>query len=190
MGRGPLAGDVVAAIVVAPRDWTLPGLNDSKKLTPERRERLAEAIRASSVLWAIGRATPAEIDEVNILQATFLAMRRALWALPVPPASIVVDGNKTIPGIALPQQAVVKGDSKVAVIAAASILAKTDRDAAMLRLHRIHPGYGFDQHMGYPTPVHLEALRRLGPCPEHRRSFAPVRDVASSQGLPGLFLDL
>jgi ribonuclease HII len=180
----------VAAIVVAPRDWTLPGLDDSKKLTPERRERLAEAIRASSVLWAIGRATPAEIDEVNILQATFLAMRRAIAALTSPPASIAVDGNKIIPGVALPQRAIVKGDSKVAVIAAASILAKTDRDAAMLRLHGIHPGYGFDQHMGYPTPVHLEALRRLGPCPEHRLSFAPVRLAAGEKALPGLFQGL
>lgn len=187
MGRGPLAGDVVAAIVVAPKGWTLPGLNDSKKLTPERRERLAEAIRASDVLWAIGRATPAEIDERNILQATFLAMRRAIGALPIPPSSIAVDGNKTIPGILLPQAAIVKGDSKVAVIAAASILAKTDRDGAMLLLHQTYPGYGFDQHMGYPTPVHLEALKRLGPCPQHRRSFAPVRDVL---GLTGLFLEL
>lgn len=177
VGRGPLAGDVVAAVVVAPRGWTLPGLNDSKKLGPERREFLAERIRREPVLWALGRATPAEIDEINILQATFLAMRRAIAALASPPASLVVDGNKTIPRVLLPQRAVVKGDSKVAVIAAASILAKTDRDAAMVALDRVHPGYGFAEHMGYPTPAHLAALRRLGPCPLHRRSFAPVRDV-------------
>lgn len=182
MGRGPLAGDVVAAIVVAPRGWTLPGLNDSKKLTAARREQLSAEIRASGVAWAIGRCTPAEIDALNILQATFLAMRRALAALDSSPASLVVDGNKIIPGVSLPQSAVVKGDSKVASIAAASILAKTDRDAAMIELARRRPGYGFEIHMGYPVPRHLEALERLGPCPEHRRSFAPVRRVCDLFG--------
>jgi len=165
----------VAAIVVAPRGWSLPGLNDSKTLTAARREALAERIRAAPVRWAIGRASPAEIDALNILQATFLAMRRALAALGEPPASLVVDGNRPIPGLTLPQSTVVKGDSKVAVIAAASILAKTQRDGEMVELDRRHPGYGFAVHMGYPVPVHLEALARLGPCPEHRRSFAPVR---------------
>lgn len=166
----------MAAVVVAPRGWTLPGLNDSKKLTHERRVALAELIRREPIQWAIGRATPAEIDEINILQATFVAMRRAIEALGTPPASIAVDGNRPIPGLAIPQAAVVKGDSKVALIAAASILAKTDRDAAMVELDRIHPGYGFGIHMGYPTPMHLQALRSLGPCPLHRRSFAPVRE--------------
>lgn len=175
----------MAAVVVAPRGWCLPGLNDSKKLTPAKREHLAELLRREPIRWALGRATPAEIDAVNILQATFLAMRRAIQALGEPPAAIVVDGNKVIPGIALPQAAVVKGDSKVAVIAAASILAKTDRDAAMVELDKIRPGYGFAIHMGYPTPFHLEALRRLGPCPEHRRSFAPVRETLGTA--TGLF---
>lgn len=165
----------MAAIVVAPRGWTLPGLNDSKKLTADRRRALAEAIRSSPVRWALGRCSPAEIDHLNILQATFLAMRRALEALGEPPASLVVDGNKAIPGVHLPQETVVKGDSKVAVIAAASILAKTTRDQEMVDWDQTYPGYGFAVHMGYPVPVHLEALARLGPCPIHRRSFAPVR---------------
>jgi ribonuclease HII len=142
---------------------------------------LAQAIRESPVRWALGRCTPADIDAMNILQATFLAMRRALQALEIPPASLVVDGNKVIPGVDLPQQAVVKGDSRVAVIAAASILAKTTRDAEMAALDSLHPGYGFGVHMGYPVPAHLEALARLGPCPIHRRSFAPVRRLLEAQ---------
>lgn len=174
----------MAAIVVAPRGWTIPGLNDSKKLSAERRDALAEAIRQAPVRWALGRCSPAEIDSLNILQATFLAMRRALQALGEAPASLVVDGNKTIPGVALPQEAVVKGDSKVAVIAAASILAKTTRDAEMIAFDRIYPGYGFGVHMGYPVPSHLDALARLGPCPLHRRSFAPVRNLLDApQGM-------
>lgn len=180
-----MAGDVVAAVVVAPRGWCLPGLNDSKKLSPARRETLAALLRNEPIRWALGKASPAEIDSLNILQATFLAMRRAIAALGEPPSALVVDGNKTIPGIALPQAAVVKGDSKVAVIAAASILAKTHRDAAMVEMDRVHPGYGFAIHMGYPTPLHLEALRRLGPCPEHRRSFSPVREALG--GETGMF---
>lgn len=180
-----MAGDVVAAVVVAPRGWTIPGLDDSKKLSPEARTRLAERIRTEPVHWAIGRASPREIDEINILQATFLAMRRALASLPFQPAGLAVDGNRIIPKVLVPQVAVVKGDSKVAVIAAASILAKTDRDGAMVELDRIHPGYGFGEHMGYPTPVHLAALRRLGPCPIHRRSFAPVRALVEPQDLFG-----
>jgi len=188
VGRGPLAGDVVAAIVVAPRGWNLPGLNDSKKLTASRREALAAMIRSAPVQWALGRASPAEIDEVNILQATFLAMRRALALLSNPPASLVVDGNRPIPGVLLPQMAVVRGDSKVAVIAAASILAKTARDADMVEMDLRHPGYGFAVHMGYPVPFHLEALARLGPCAEHRRSFAPVRAAQASHSEFNLFL--
>ncbi len=187
MGRGPLAGDVVAAIVVAPRGWTIPGLNDSKKLSPERRDALAELIRKAPVRWALGRCSPVEIDDLNILQATFLAMRRALQALGEAPGSLVVDGNKIIPGITLPQEAVVKGDSKVAVIAAASILAKTTRDAEMVAFDEVYPGYGFGVHMGYPVPSHLDALARLGPCPLHRRSFAPVRkflDHRQAMALP------
>lgn len=180
VGRGPLAGDVVAAVVVAWSGWTLPGLNDSKKLSPARRADLARQIRESGVLWSIGRASPEEIDEHNILQATFLAMRRAVAALPKAPGSLVVDGNRPIPGVVMPQRTVVQGDSKVAVIAAASILAKTQRDGEMAEMDILYPGYGFGFHMGYPVPVHLTALQRLGPCPIHRRSFAPVRDAATA----------
>lgn len=170
----------MAAVVVAPRGWTLAGLNDSKKLSPMRREALAVQIRECGVFWAIGRASPAEIDERNILQATFLAMRRAVASLEAYPASLVVDGNRPIPGLDIPQATVVKGDSKIAVIAAASILAKTQRDGEMALMDTRYPGYGFAIHMGYPVPMHLEALRRLGPCPIHRRSFAPVRGATSS----------
>ena len=174
-GRGPLAGPVVAAAVVVPDDWSLPGLNDSKKLTPARREALVEAIQSTSLAWAIGEASEEEIDRLNILQATFLAMRRALSGLGLVPQAVVVDGNRTIPGWSTPQMAVVEGDGKIASIAAASILAKTHRDAGMRELDRKWPGYGFAIHMGYPTPSHLAALDRLGPCPIHRRSFGPVR---------------
>lgn len=170
----------MAAVVVAWSGWTLPGLNDSKKLSPARRKDLAMQIRESGVLWSIGRASPQEIDEHNILQATFLAMRRAVAALPKAPASLVVDGNRPIPGVDMPQRTVVQGDSKVAVIAAASILAKTQRDGEMAEMDILYPGYGFGIHMGYPVPMHLTALQRLGPCPIHRRSFAPVRDAGSS----------
>lgn len=164
--------------MVAWPGWTIPGLNDSKKLSAARRDLLARQIRECGVSWAIGRASPSEIDERNILQATFLAMRRAIASLAIAPASLVVDGNRPIPGIAIPQRTVVRGDSKVAVIAAASILAKTQRDGEMVGMDARYPGYGFAIHMGYPVPMHLEALRRLGPSPIHRRSFAPVRDVA------------
>ncbi len=174
-GRGPLAGPVVAAAVVVPDGWSLPGLNDSKKLTPARREALVEAIQSTSLAWAIGEASEEEIDRVNILQATFLAMRRALEGLALAPQAVVVDGNRIIPGWAGPQMAVVEGDGKIASIAAASILAKTHRDAGMRELDQKWPGYGFAIHMGYPTPSHLQALDRLGPCPIHRRTFGPVR---------------
>lgn len=174
-GRGPLAGPVVAAAVIAPDDWHLEGLDDSKKLTAARREALVESIQSSSVAWAIGEASEGEIDEINILQATFLAMRRALEGLGVRPAAVVVDGNRKIPGWSTPQMAVVEGDGKIASIAAASILAKTHRDRRMRELDAVWPGYGFGVHMGYPTPVHLAALAERGPCAIHRRSFAPVR---------------
>ncbi|MBK8803853.1 MAG: ribonuclease HII [Fibrobacteres bacterium] len=175
-GRGPLAGPVVAAVVIAPAGFRLTGLNDSKKLTEKRREALAEEIRAAPELrWALGWASAAEIDSVNILQATFLAMRRALEALPTQPASIVVDGNRKLPGWSGPQEAVIEGDGAVVSIAAASILAKTVRDAQLLALDEQYPQYGFAIHKGYPVPAHLSALAKWGPCPEHRRSFAPVR---------------
>lgn len=177
----------MAAVVVAWRGWSLPGLNDSKKLTPARREALAVHIRECGVRWAIGRASPEEIDERNILQATFLAMRRAVAFLGQAPSALVVDGNRPIPGLDIPQCTVVRGDSKVAVIAAASILAKTQRDGEMTQMDALYPGYGFAIHMGYPVPMHLEALRRLGPCPIHRRSFAPVRAVVPPASTLSLF---
>jgi len=174
-GRGPLAGPVVAAAVIVSEDWFLAGLNDSKKLTAARREGLVEDIQRTSVAWAIGEASEEEIDRINILQATFLAMRRALEGLPTRPSSVAVDGNRIIPGWPTPQLAIVEGDGKIASIAAASILAKTHRDRRMKELDAVWPGYGFAIHMGYPTPTHLQALAKLGPCPIHRKSFAPVR---------------
>lgn len=175
-GRGPLAGSVVAAVVVAPRGFRLPGLDDSKKLTPKRREELAEAIRSSRELrWAIGEASAREIDQINILQATFLAMKRALEGLDAPPLAVVVDGNRRLPFWKGPQEAVVEGDGSIVSIAAASILAKTVRDTQLVELDKAYPQYGFGLHKGYPVPAHLEALAKWGPCPQHRRSFAPVR---------------
>lgn len=183
-GRGPLAGPVVAAVVVAPAGFKLAGLNDSKKLTEKRREALAEEIRhATPLRWALGWASAAEIDSVNILQATFLAMRRALEALGEQPASIVVDGNRRLPGWNGPQEAVIEGDGLIVSIAAASILAKTVRDAYLVELDEKYPQYGFRIHKGYPVPAHLSALAKWGPCPEHRRSFAPVRRLLEETSL-------
>jgi ribonuclease HII len=176
-GRGPLAGPVVAAAVIWPDDARLDGLNDSKKLTAARRDRLVEGIHAGAIAWAIGEASEEEIDRINILQATFLAMRRALDGLGVRVGAVVVDGNREIPGWPTPQQAVVEGDGKIASIAAASILAKTHRDRRMRELDDLWPGYGFSVHMGYPTPLHLRALADRGPCPIHRKTFAPVRRI-------------
>ncbi len=173
-GRGPLAGPVVAAAVVLP-DGPLPdGLNDSKKLSPRRRGELARRIR-SEARWAVAEASVEEIDRLNILQAALLAMRRAVEALGLPEAEVLVDGDRLPAG--LRGRAVVRGDATYACIAAASILAKEHRDRLMLRLAQDHPGYGFERHFGYPTPDHLEALRRLGPCPIHRRSFGPCREA-------------
>jgi ribonuclease HII len=175
-GRGPLAGPVTAAAVIAPDGWTLEGLNDSKKLTEARRDVLAVQIQAdTSLVWALGWASAAEIDALNILQATFLAMRRALDGLSKVATSVAVDGNRAIPGLVIPQLPVVEGDGKIKSIAAASILAKTARDSWMVGAETTHPGYGFAIHKGYPTPMHLEALRRLGACSIHRRTFGPVR---------------
>jgi len=174
-GRGPLAGPVVAAAVVVSDGWSLAGLNDSKKLTSAKRESLVESIQSTSIAWAVGIASVEEIDRINILQATFLAMRRALDGLGHVPASVVVDGNRTIPGVGLPQLAAVEGDGKILSIAAASILAKTHRDRLMVELDGRWPGYGFAIHMGYPTPMHLAALQSLGVCEVHRKTFGPVR---------------
>jgi ribonuclease HII len=172
-GRGPLAGPVVAAAVILDPARPIVGLADSKKLSAARREQLAAAIRDNALAWALGRAEVAEIDRLNILQASLLAMQRAVAALNVVPAKVLVDGNRC-PPLACPCEAIVKGDATVPVIGAASILAKVARDAELRRLHDHYPHYNFAQHKGYPTASHLEALRRHGPCPEHRRSFAPV----------------
>jgi ribonuclease HII len=178
-GRGPLAGPVVAAAVILDPQHHIDGLADSKVLAPARREALAAEIRAYSLAWALGWAEPAEIDTLNILQATFLAMRRALAALGRTPSHVVVDGNQlpTLAGLgfACTIEAVVAGDATVPSISAASILAKCARDAHMVELDACHPGYGFAIHKGYGTEAHLAALRRLGPSPVHRRSFAPVQ---------------
>ena len=173
VGRGPLAGDVVAAAVIL-TDSPPEGVTDSKMLTPERREALAERIREEAISWALGRATLAEIDELNILQASLLAMRRAVEALHIQPSLVLVDGNR-LPKWPYEARAIVKGDLTEPSIGAASILAKVQRDAEMLALHEHHPAFGFDRHKGYPTKAHLAALETAGISPVHRRSFGPVR---------------
>jgi ribonuclease HII len=172
-GRGPLAGPVVAAAVILDPAQPINGLNDSKKLSEKKRLALAIEIRAKALAWAVAEASVEEIDQLNILQATLLAMQRAVAALPVAPTSALVDGNRC-PKLAIPAEAVVQGDGKIASIAAASILAKTVRDAGMLALHAQYPQYGFDRHMGYPTAAHCAALAEHGASPVHRRSFGPV----------------
>ena len=173
VGRGPLAGDVVAAAVIL-TESPPEGVTDSKMLTPERREAVAERIRDEAVSWALGRATVAEIDELNILQASLLAMRRAVEALFIQPSLVLVDGNR-LPKWSYEGRAIVKGDLTEPSIGAASILAKVQRDAEMLALHEQYPEYGFDRHKGYPTKAHLAALETAGVSPVHRRSFGPVR---------------
>ena len=172
-GRGPLAGPVVAAAVILDPTRPIAGLADSKTLSATRREQLAVEIRANALAWALGRAEAAEIDQINILQATLLAMERAVSNLGIAPDRALVDGNRC-PALPCPCQAIIKGDATEPAISAASILAKTARDAELRQLHERYPQYGFARHKGYPTAVHREALRRYGPCPEHRRSFAPV----------------
>ena len=176
-GRGPLAGPVVAAAVILDPARPVAGLRDSKLLSPQRRESLAIEIRGRSLAWAVAECSVAEIDALNILQATLLAMRRAFDALRVKPAQALVDGDRC-PPLACPAQAIVKGDRDVAAISAASILAKTARDAMLIELDREYPMYGFARHKGYGTPEHLAALDLHGPCPAHRRSFAPVAQVS------------
>lgn len=173
-GRGPLAGPVYAAAVVLRRGARISGLADSKQLTERQRLELAEEIRARAVSWAVAAASVEEIDALNILRASLLAMRRAVEGLSVTPERALVDGL-FCPEIAMPARAIVGGDATVAAISAASIMAKVARDEAMRAVHRLHPGYGFDRHKGYATSEHLEALRRLGACEAHRKSFAPVR---------------
>ncbi len=175
-GRGPLAGPVVAAAVILDSSRPIDGLNDSKKLSAKRREALAGEIRAKALAWAVAEASVDEIDRINILQASLLAMQRAVAGLAINPAKALVDGNQC-PDLSCPVEAIVGGDGKIAAIAAASILAKTIRDAGMLELHATYPMYGFDRHMGYPTAAHLKALREHGVSPVHRRSFRPVAQL-------------
>ena len=176
VGRGPLAGPVVAAAVILDPARPIEGLRDSKQLSETRRELLNLEIREKAIAWAIASCTPAEIDDINILQAAMLAMRRAVLALSVVPQGVRVDGNRC-PELPMPVEAVIGGDDSVPCISAASIIAKVYRDAEMLRMHEKFPHYGFDRHKGYATPVHLAAIETHGPCEIHRRSFAPVKNL-------------
>ncbi|HJE68822.1 ribonuclease HII [Pseudomonas oryzihabitans] len=176
VGRGPLCGAVVTAAVILDPGKPILGLNDSKKLSLARREALFDEIQEKALAWCVARAEVAEIDRLNILHATMLAMQRAVEGLQVQPRLALIDGNRC-PKLAVPSVPVVKGDSQVPAIAAASILAKVTRDREMQVLDALYPGYGLAGHKGYPTAEHLDALRRLGPTPIHRRSFAPVRDA-------------
>lgn len=176
-GRGPLAGPVVAAAVILDETQPIIGLNDSKKLSAARRDRLFDDIRARALCCSVAMASIEEIDRLNILQATMLAMRRAVDGLRLKPRLVLVDGNR-LPVLDVRAEAIVQGDAKVQAISAASILAKVTRDRGLDELHERYPHYGFDQHKGYGTAHHLEALRRWGPCPAHRRSFAPVAEAA------------
>ncbi len=175
-GRGPLAGPVVAAAVTFPEGAVVAGLRDSKAIAESTRLRLAAEIRRVAIGWAVAWADPAEIDVLNILNATLLAMRRAVAGLSVPPGHVLVDGNRC-PRLSCTVDAVIGGDASVPEISAASILAKVTRDAFMTRLDDRYPGYGFAGHKGYPTRAHVESLRRLGPTPVHRRSFRPVAEL-------------
>ncbi|EHR71743.1 ribonuclease HII [Burkholderiales bacterium JOSHI_001] len=175
-GRGPLAGPVVAAAVILDEQQPIAGLADSKALTARKREKLFDEIRAKALACCIAESSVEEIDRLNILQATLLAMRRAVLGLRLPPVMVLVDGNR-LPVLPMAAQAIVKGDATVQAISAASILAKVHRDRLCLALHEAHPQYGFAVHKGYPTPEHLAALRAHGACPQHRTSFAPVRQV-------------
>ena len=175
-GRGPLAGPVYAAAVILDPCRPIAGLRDSKLLSARQREGLAVEIRANALAWAVAAADVGEIDALNILQATLVAMRRAVEALAPAPTQALIDGNR-VPRLACPARAIIKGDRDVAAISAASILAKTARDALLVELHLHYPMYGFAQNKGYGTPEHLAALERHGPCPEHRRSFAPVSQM-------------
>ena len=174
VGRGPLAGDVVAAAVILDPENPIIGLDDSKKITGKKREFLFDEIKRKAKSWCIARASVAEIDNINILQASLLAMSRAVQGLHIQPEYVLVDGNK-LPKWSYTAEAVVKGDSRVAAISAASILAKVLRDREMIDLDKQYPGYGFADHKGYPTKVHMDALDKLGVTPIHRTSYAPVR---------------
>ena len=183
VGRGPLCGAVdTAAVILDPRR-PIEGLNDSKKLTEARREALFALIQERALAWAIGRAEVHEIDQLNILHATMLAMQRAVAGLSIQPDRVLVDGNRC-PVLPMPSEAVIQGDGRVAAISAASILAKVTRDREMHELEQLYPGYGIGQHKGYPTRAHMDALQQLGATPIHRRSFAPVRRALEESAVP------
>ncbi len=177
VGRGPLAGAVVTAAVILDPLKPIEGLDDSKKLSESRREALAEIIKERSLAWAIGRAEVEEIDKLNILQATLLAMQRAVEALQPTPDHALIDGNRCPPSLPCSSEFVIQGDGKIEAISAASILAKVTRDKEMIELDRKYPGYGLAGHKGYPTKAHIQALTELGVTPIHRRTFGPVRRV-------------
>ena len=170
VGRGPLAGPVVTAAVILPKDFSLLGVDDSKKLSPKRREELFEQIKDAAVCWAIGRREPDRIDGINILEATKEAMLDAIRALPVKPDHVLIDAVR-LPGLEMPQTSIIKGDARSVSIAAASILAKVTRDREMVEMAEIYPGYAFESNKGYGTAAHYEGLRALGPCPIHRKTF-------------------
>lgn len=181
VGRGPIAGPVLAAAVILHPDRPIPGLADSKQMTARQREQFDVQIRETALAWALGRAEVEEIDHFNILQASLLAMQRAVAALHIVPAEVWVDGNRT-PSVNMKVRAIVGGDATVPAISAASIVAKVSRDAELCTLDQTYPGYGFAQHKGYPTPAHLEALDRMGASAIHRRSFAPVQRCLAKAG--------
>ena len=174
VGRGSLAGPVVAAAVIFERDLHLEGIQDSKRVAVGRRQELSDLIRRTAVSWAIGAATVAEVDQYNIYQATLMAMRRAVLGLEITPTYLYVDGT-AYPDVSYPGKAVVRGDQSIQVVAAASIVAKVARDSVMVAMSKVYPDYGFEKHKGYPTTLHLDALVRLGPCAIHRTSYRPVR---------------
>ena len=180
-GRGPLAGPVCAAAVILDPDKPIEGLNDSKKLSAKKREALAPLIRERALAWGVGWASVEEIDSVNILEATFLAMERALAALVRKPELILIDGNRAPKHLPAPFETIVKGDARVPAISAASILAKTERDRLMAQIGREHPEYGFGQHAGYGTKAHIEAIGKYGVLPCHRRSFEPVKSIIAKR---------
>jgi len=178
-GRGPLVGAVVAAAVILDEDHPITGLNDSKKLSEKKREQLALEIKQHAKAWSVSSVEPSKIDEINILQASLLAMKQAIESLSIEPDFALIDGNK-LPELSCNAEAIVKGDARVSAIAAASILAKVERDNQMQALHIEYPQYEFNRHKGYPTKLHMELLKEHGPCPEHRKTFAPVRRLLTT----------
>ncbi|ETD72504.1 ribonuclease HII [Pelistega indica] len=176
-GRGPLAGDVFAAAVILDGNYSIEGLTDSKKLSEAKRDKLAIEIKQKALAWCIASASVTEIDTLNILQATMLAMIRAVKGLSIKPELVLIDGNRVPKELRIPARAIVKGDLKEQCISAASILAKTARDASLVELHQQFPQYAFNQHKGYGTAQHLSLLKQYGPCIAHRRSFSPVKEM-------------